>query len=153
MSSLHWLETLIRNPQKLVMVLQRVVNRVINQRLLLWQGQLPVVVKKSVATPKAGTSSSGSSAGGAAGAGKLTVAQSLAKPPMTGTKPKAESLPVEDESDIVEEMLLIKEQMKQLDDEERRLRKSKKLQEMREELRAKQQKVNTLGGKAKLCLL
>ena len=108
---------------------------------------------KSVVTPRAGTSSSGDSAGGTAGAAKLTVAESLAKTPMTGTKPKKRSLPVENESDIDEEMVLIKEQMKQLDDEERRLSKSKKLKEMREELKAKQQKVKTLRGKSKLCLL
>ena len=106
-------------------------------------GSLKGASSKSVVTPKAGTSSSG------AGAAKLTVAESLAKTPMTGTKPKTGSLPVENESDIDEEMGLIKEQMKQLDDEERRLSKSKKLQEMREELKAKQQKVKTLRGKSK----
>ena len=47
-------------------------------------------------------------------------------------------------------MIAIQAKMKQLDDEERRLNKSPKLHEMKEELKVKQQKVKTLRGKAKM---
>ena len=63
---------------------------------------------------------------------------------------KAKLFPVDNESDVDEEMIAIQAKMKQLDDEESRLNKSQILPEMKEELKLKQQKVKTLRGKAKL---
>ena len=84
---------------------------------------------------------------GGAGAAKVTVAELLAS---STPGAKAKLFPVDNESDADEEMIAIQAKMKQLDDEERRLNKSQKLREMKEELKLKQQKVKTLRGKAKL---
>ena len=84
---------------------------------------------------------------GGAGAAKVTVAELLASS-TPGAKTKL--FPVDNESDVDEEMIAIQAKMKQLDDEERRLNKSQKLHEMKEELKLKQQKVKTLRVKAKM---
>ena len=82
-----------------------------------------------------------------AGAAKVTVAELLAS-----SRPgaKIELFPVDNESDVDEEMIEIEAKMKQLYNEERRLNRLQKLHKMWEELKLKQQKVKTLRGKAKM---
>ena len=67
---------------------------------------------------------------GGSGVAKATVAELLAS---LTPGAKAKLFPVDNESDVDEEMIAIQAKMKQLDDEERRLNKSQKLHEIKEE--------------------
>ena len=76
---------------------------------------------------------------------KLAEAKLLTTSALGG---KTKSFPVVDENDIDEEIWAIQAKMKELQDEERGLNKSRELREMQEELKVKQQKVKTLRGKS-----